>query len=90
MVASVGTSRQPRASVACESEVRGPETAGMKAMWLGSHLGGQSSVEDGRVVAVTGTPEVLATEKPEPLIVTRISEGVEMVIPKALTMLSGG
>ena len=90
MVGSVGTSRHPRASVPCESKVRSPEMAEVKAAWSGSHLRGRSSAEDSRVVAVTGTSEVLATGKPEPPIVMGIPEAVDTEIPEVPTTWSGG
>ena len=44
---------------ACSSDARGPETAKLKVPWSGGRLGGRSSTEDGQVVAVMGTREVL-------------------------------
>ena len=43
----------------CRSDARVHETAEAKVLWSGGRLGGRSSAEDGQVVAVTGTPEVL-------------------------------
>ena len=39
--------------------------AKVKVQWLGGHLGGQSSTEDGRGVSVGGTPEALMAGTPE-------------------------
>ena len=48
------------------------------------------STKDGRVVAVTGTPEALAMEKPEVTMVMGIPEAVDPEIPEAPTTQSGG
>ena len=81
------TSLPPRVTGAWRSDDWGTETAEVKAPWSGSHLGGQSSTEDGRVVAVTGTPEVMVAGKPEvPKTVTGIPEAVDTEIPEAPTM----
>ena len=56
------------------------ETAEVKAAWSGGRLKGRSSAEDGRVVAVMGTPEALASGKPEAPIVTGIPEAVDSEI----------
>ena len=61
---------------ACSSDARGPQTAEVKVPWSGGRFGGRSSAEDGRVVTVMGTPEllvagtakVLRTETPEALV----------------------
>ena len=62
------------------------ETAEVKAMWLGSHLGGRNSAEDGQVVVVTGTPEVLVAGTLEvPTMVTGIPKAVDTEIPEPPT-----
>ena len=66
----------PRVRGASISDARGMATAELKLPWSGGHLGGRSSTEDGRGVAVKETPEVLlagtaegaSTETPEALL----------------------
>ena len=60
------------------------ENAEVKVPWSGGHLGGRSSPQDGRVVAVIGIPEALVAGKPEVLMaVTGIPKAVDTEIPEA-------